>query len=160
MARFMQKGTTKFYWLLTIATSGTTLIPTAAEVNGGTRLDTQISEVNGFSFSNNPITTPDMANTFVTNIPGEDSADTSSLMFYEDKVTNPIRTALAKGTNGFVVILFAGTAGASPALGDKCDVWPAQVASNARAYSAGNEASKYNVVFAMTSAPGLDRTLT
>jgi hypothetical protein len=158
MVRFMQKGTTRFYFLPTVAS--VTLAPTAAEVTAGTRLDTQLGEVNGFSFSNNPITTPDMANTFVPSIPGEETADDSSLKFYEDKTTNPIRTALAKGIVGYVAIFYSGIAGAAPAAADKCDVWPIQVASNVRGYSAGNEASMYTVSFTATSAPGYDKALT
>lgn len=160
MARFMQKGTTKFWFAPTIASA--TLVPTAAEVNAGTRMDTELAEISGFAFSNSPIATPDMANTFTSSIPGEDVADTSSLTFYEQKAptTNPIRTAQAKGTVGYVVIFFGGIAGATPAAADKCDVWPVQVASNVRTYSAGNEASRYVITYAMTATPGFDKTLT
>src|SRR5262252_3737665 len=158
MVRFMQKGITRFYFVPTIAS--TTLTTTTAEVTAGTRLDTQLGEVSGFAFANNPITTPDMSSTFIPNIPGEEKADDSSLKFYEDKTTNPIRTALAKGTVGFVCIFATGVAGAAPAIADKCDVWPIQIASNVRGYSAGNEASMYTVSFAMTAVPGTDKVLT
>ena len=93
--RFMQKGTTKWWFVPTIASA--TLVPTAAEVNAGTREDTELAEVNGFAFANSPIATPDMANTFTSNIPGEDTAETSSLTFYEHKAptTNPIQPSHA-----------------------------------------------------------------
>jgi len=150
MARFMRKGTTKLFFVLTISN---TAAPTAAEVNAGTRLDTQIAEVAGFSFKNNPIDIPVMSTAFVGKINGEDTVEDSSLTFYEDSVTNPILTAQAKGTNGYVVIFYGGTAGASPAAGDKCEVWPATVASTARMYSAGNEAAKYQISYALTAQP-------
>lgn len=158
MARFMRKGITRVYWVPTIASA--TLVPTTAEVTAGTRLDTQIAEFNGFSFANNPIQVPDMSTAFVSNIAGEDSVADSSLTFYEDKTSNPIYTLLAKGTNGYVVIFPLGIAGVNPAAADKADVWPAQVASNARQYTAGNEAAQYVVTFAPTAAPGLDKALT
>lgn len=158
MPRFMQKGTTKVYWVPTIASA--TLVPTTAEVTAGTNMTPQINEINGFAFANDTIETRDLASTFVSNIPGEDAAEDSSLVFYEDKVTNPIKTAIPKGTTGNVVIFYAGTAGANPAIGDKCDVWPAQVAANVRQYTAANEAAMWRAEFAMTAAPGFDKTLT
>lgn len=158
MARFMRKGKTRFYFVPTIASA--TLIPTAAEVTAGTRLDLQLNEVNGFTFANSPIDAPDMATTFVAKVSGEDTTEDSNLVFYEDDTTNPISTALAKGTNGYIVIFYKGIAAASPAAGDKADVWPIQVASNARQYTADNESAKYQVVFTPTLAPGFDKTLT
>jgi len=158
--RFMQKGTTEFHFVPVIAS--TALVPTTAEVGAGEDLTPELAEINGFNFANSPIATPDMKNTFTSSIPGEDTAETSSLTFYEHKApaTNPIKTALAKGTAGNVVIFFGGIAGATPAIADVCDVWPIEVASNTRAYNAGNEASKYMVTFAMTATPGFDKVLT
>lgn len=158
MARFMRKGITRFYLVTTIASGS--LVPTAAEVNAGTRLDTQLAEINGLSFENNPIEVPDMASAFVAQIGGEDKAADTSLTFYEDKVSNPIKTAQPKGYVGFIVVFYSGIAGGTPAAGDKCDVWPTTVTSNSRQYTAGNEAAKYMVKYAMTAPPGEDKTLT
>lgn len=157
--RFMRKGTTRIWWVPTIA--NVNLIPTAAEVNAGTELTDQIAEINGFNFANSPIETPDMGSSFVSKIPGEDTVGDSDMSFYEDKTSNPIKTALSKGTSGYVVIFFAGTAGAGAvAAGDDADVWPAIVASNSRLYTAGNEAAKYQVVFTLTREPANDVTIT
>lgn len=158
MARFMRKGVTKIWFVPSIASPS--LAPTAAEVNAGTDLTGQMAEVTGFTFSNNPIDTPDMSSSFVSKIGGEDATEDSSVTFYEDKTSNPIMTAMAKGTNGFVVIFAAGIAGATPAAGDKADVWPVTITSNARQYAAGNEAAKYQVKFATTAPPGTNKTLT
>jgi hypothetical protein len=150
MARFMRKGTSKVYWVPTIANL---TAPTVAEITAGTVLTLQIAEITGFTFTNNPIDTPDMGSSFVSKIPGEDTVDTSSFRFYEDKTSNPIRTVLAKGAIGYIVFFPAGTVGANPAVADKAEVWPVTVASNARAYSAGNEAASYNVVLSNTAPP-------
>lgn len=158
MSRFMRKGKTKFYFVPTIASAS--LVPTAAEVIAGTRLDSQLAEVNGFTFSNNPIPVPDMATKFQSQIPGEDSTEDSSLVFYEDDTTNTIMTALAQGAVGYIVIFPAGTAGAAPAAADKADVWPVQVSSNARQYTADNESARYQVNFAATKEPGFNKVLT
>jgi hypothetical protein len=150
MARFMRKGIARFYWVPTIANL---VAPTVAEITAGTELTAQMGEINGFSFTNNPIDTPDMSSAFVTKIPGEDTVDNSSFRFYEDKTTNPIRTVLAKNSTGNIVIFPAGVAGANPAVADKAEVWPVTVASNSRTYSAGNEAAAYMVVLTNTLPP-------
>jgi hypothetical protein len=163
--RFFRRGTTKIWFAPTIASAA--LIPTAAEVNAGTHLtvkaapaDESVKGITGFHFTNSPIDTPDMADVFTGNIPGEDKADASSLDFYEAKTSNAIKTALAKNTKGYIVIFFSGIAGATPAAGDKCDVWPVTSTGPSRNYSAGNEAASYSVPFAMTAAPADTVTLT
>ncbi len=156
MSRFSQKGTAKFFFVPTIAS---TAAPTAVEVNAGTELTGQLAEVNGFEFKNEPIPTPTMATSFDAQVPGQDTVDASSLGFWEDKTTNPIKTALPKGTSGYVVIFFKGTAGASPAAADKAEVWPVTVSSVHRRYTAGNEAAMYTVDFAMTAPPSVDVAL-
>lgn len=154
MPRFMRKGKMKVYFATTIAS--TTTAPTVAELTAATHLTPQIGEMNGFTFSNSPIQTPDMDTKFVSQIPGEDSTEDSSLVFYELDGTNPIKAALAKDTDGYVVIFPAGLAGSAPAAGDKCEVWPVTVSSNSRRYTNGNEAGMYEVKFACTEEPAID----
>lgn len=153
MARFMRKGITKVYFIPAIAN---TAAPTTAEVTAGEDLTPQLAEINGFSFSNSPIDTPDMASAFVSKIPGEDTVDNSDMTFYEDDASNPIRTALAKGTDGYIGIYYKGIAGSAPATADTLDVWPVTVASNSRMYTADNEAAKFQVVFTLTAPPTED----
>lgn len=153
--RYMSRGVTRFYWVLTIASS--TLAPTVAEAGAGVRLDAELNEVNGFSFANSPIDTPNFKNRFTPQIAGEDVADDSSLGLYRLKgETDTIRAALAKDTNGFVCIYYQGVAGAAPAAAEKLDVWPAIVASNSKTYTADNEAAKYMVNFSITDVPAFD----
>ena len=126
---------------------------TTAEQTAGTELGPELADVGGFSFTNNPITTPDMDNVFVAQISGEDSADQSALTFYEALVADAIQLALVKGTTGFVVFFFGGIAGASPASGDDYEAWPSTVSAAPRLYVAGNEAAQYRVDFAVTDVP-------
>lgn len=156
MSRFMRKGTTRFYFATTIANAAA---PTAAELTAATRLDSQMAEVNGFTFSNSPIQTPDMSTRFVSQIPGEDTTEESGIVFYEDKTSNPIRTALAKDTDGFIIVFSGGIAGSNPAAGEKCEVWPVTVSSNSRKYTADNVAAQYEVKFACTLEPKQDATV-
>jgi hypothetical protein len=153
MARYFRRGTTKIYFATTVAAASA---PSVADMAAATELSCEASEINGFQFSNNPIDVPDMCSTFVKNIPGEDTADTSSLTFYEDDTTNPIKTLLAKGTEGFVVFFPYGIGGADPIAGDEAEVWPVSVASNTREWSAANDPARYMVEFTITDVPDQD----
>lgn len=155
--RFMRKGTTRFYWVEDLADASS---PTVAEITAGVRLDPQLAEVSGFNFSNSPISTPDMASTFTSQIPGEDTAADSSLTFYQLRdTTDTIYNSQEKGDTGFVVIFPEGVAGANPAADDPCDVWPATISAKSKAYSAGNEAAQYTVNYAITAPPSEDTEL-
>ena len=145
--RFNRKGTTKIYFLPTIA--ATTLIPTSSEITAGTDYTGQINAVDGWSLENQPIETPDMASTFVSKIGGDDSAADSSLTFYEDSALDDIETDLAKGTSGYVVIFSKGKTTGAKGM----DVFPVTVVSNSKAYTADNEAAKITVQFTITSRP-------
>jgi hypothetical protein len=153
MARFNRKGTTKIYWLPTIAAA--TLIPTSAEITAGTDYTQQINAIDGWSLENSPIETPDMASTFVSKIGGDDSAADSSLTFYEDSALDDIETDLAKGTSGFVVIFSKGKTAAAKGM----DVYPVTVVSNSKAYTADNEAAKITVQFTVTARPLFNGTV-
>lgn len=157
--RFMRKGTTRFYLVPTIAAA--TKIPTAAEVGAGTRLDAQLNTINGFNFASQFIDAPNMAESLTPKELGEDQLADSSLQFYELKGgADTINAAFVKGTASFVVIFYAGIAGATPAAADKADVWPVTVGSKQRLYSAGNELAQYLVTFAVTSTPATDIAIT
>lgn len=159
MSRYMSRGITRFYWVPTIANAN--LVPTVTEINAGTRLDEQLNEVNGFTFANEPIDTPNFKDRYTPQITGEDAAEDSSMTFYRLRtVTDTIRAALAKDAVGNVVIFYEGPVGANPAAGDKVEVWPAVVSSQAKQYTADNEAAKYMVAFSITKVPAIDVTVT
>lgn len=157
LTRFMRKGTTKVFFVATVAAAPAI---TASEVNAGINCTPQIMEMNGFTFANNPISTPDMDSRFVTQVPGEDTAETSNLVMYERKGgSDTIKAALVKDATGYLVIFPTGIAGASPAAADKAEAWPVTISSNVRRYTAGNEAAQYQANFAITAQP-FDVTLT
>ncbi len=153
MARFMRKGKMRVFFAISVTDIQA---PTAAEVIAGDELTSQIGEMNGFTFKNSPIQTPDMDTKFVSQVPGEDSTDDSSLVFYELDGANAIKDALEKDTDGFIIIFPQGTATATPAVADLCEVWPVTISSNSRRYSSGNEAGMYEVAFACTLEPAVD----
>ncbi|WP_331764838.1 hypothetical protein [Streptomyces sp. NBC_01238] len=153
MARFNRKGVTKILFAETIASA--TYMPTLVEVTGATDYTKQIAAVDGFSIENQEIETPDMDSTFVSKIPGDDSAADSSLTFYEDDVDDTIEQDLAKGTTGFILIARKGKASSTKGL----DVYPVRVASNSSTVTADNEAAKLMVKFSITDRPLLNATI-
>ncbi len=150
--RFMRRGVTKFYFLKAITAD--TNVPTRAELaaTNATDLSGAIADIAGWSLANTPIDTPDLGSTLTTNIPGEDKADSSTLTFYEDQLTDTVEQLLAKGTTGFIVILRKGDVAASKSM----DVFPVRVASRAPAYSTGSDPAKFTVTFSVAAEPTLD----
>ncbi|WP_328769429.1 phage tail tube protein [Streptomyces sp. NBC_00286] len=150
--RFMRRGITKILWLKSI--TSTNLIPTRTEISApnATDLTEAISDVDGWSLTNEAIETPDMASTFTSSIPGNDKADNSSITFYEDQFSDAMETLLPKGAVGFVVFLRKGDIPGSKSM----DSFPVQVASRTAQYNAGNEAAKFQGIFTITSPPALD----
>lgn len=152
MTRYMRRGVAGVRFAPAVANKAA---PTTAEVNAGTDLTPQFAEIAGFEFTNAPIGTPDLTSTFTKQIGGEDTAPASSITFYEDNTTNPIRTALAKGTTGFVLLYpYTQTYGS----GAKLEVWPVIVTSNVRQWSVGNDPARFVVSFAITDVPNTDAT--
>lgn len=154
--RFFRKGITRFYWVPIIANPAA---PTVAEVGAGIRMDGEMASISGFRFSNSPIGTPDFESTFQSQIPGEDSADNSSITIYERKTATPLRVTLAKDTDGFVVIFPTGIAGSTPAAADKAEVWPVRVGGNNREYSSGADPARIIVDFSVTDKPTQSATV-
>lgn len=147
MAKFSRKGTTKILFTDTIADTG--MVPTRTELTAATKLTPSIAAVDGFSVENQEIDTPTMESTFDAKIPGSDQASDSTITFYEDDTTNTIETTLAKGTEGYVIILRKGDVPANTSM----DVYPVRVASISPAYTVDNEAAKFMVKFSITDLP-------
>ncbi|MFH9236032.1 hypothetical protein [Streptomyces globisporus] len=145
--KYMRRGTSKFYFLDTIAAG--TMIPTRTELTDGTEFSEYIAAMDGWTVANNEIETPNMADTYDSTIPGSDKADTSTFTFYEDEVDADIEEMLAKGTTGYIVILRKGDVPANNSM----DVFPIRVASQSPQYTADNEAAKFVVTCSITSRP-------
>lgn len=150
--RFMRRGVTKILWLESVSSAA--LVPTRGELTepNATELTEAIADVEGWSLTNEAIDTPDMASTFSSSIPGGDSAENSSITFYEDQVSEEIEALLPKGSRGYVVFLRKGDRPGSKSM----DCFPVQVASRSAQYSTGNEAAKFQATFTITSPPALD----
>lgn len=153
MARFFRRGKEK--WVFAPAVSNTAA-PTRAEISAGTILtaagDTAaagVASVAGFAVSNSPIVTPDAATTFDKSIPGIDAIEASSITFYDDDASATKRTALAKGTAGFIIRMPYGDVETK-----RAEVWPVRSTGvNDDADLVGSSAATFVVGFSVEAEP-------
>jgi hypothetical protein len=92
---------------------------------------------------------PDVATNFTGTIPGRVSGGEGTIEFYDDDASTAVRTALAEGTVGFIMIAKAGKV-----TGRRCEVWPVTVASITDSQvDTGTNPSTFTVAFALTAKP-------
>lgn len=144
MARFFRRGVSKVKFLPAIA--GTS--PTRSEITAGVDLSPAVAAINGFSLSNSPITTPDLATNFDSQINGPDAAGESSLNLYDDDTTTAMRTAVAKGTAGYIVLFPYGDVPTK-----RCEKWPVTSTGVNDEWSLDATAAQFQVGFAVTAVP-------
>lgn len=144
MARYFRRGISKIKFAPAVA--GTS--PTRAEITAGVDLSASVSAINGFQFSNSPITTPDLSDNFDSQITGPDTAGDSSLNFYDDDTSTTVRTTLAKGTPGFILLF---------PLGDivtkRVEKWPITSLGVNDEWTLDATAAQFQIQFAVTSRP-------
>lgn len=145
MAKFFRRGVSLVRFLPAVANQAA---PTSGEISAGTVLTAAISAINGFQMSNSPIPVPDLATVFTPQINGEDTVADSSFTLNDDDTTTTIRTALAKGTSGFILLQPYGATAAK-----RCEVWPVKVTGYNDEWSVDNTNAKSMVGFAVTAVP-------
>ena len=148
--RFFRRGVSKVWFLPAVSNLAA---PTSAEFTAGTDITSAVAGVSGFSISNAPIATPDLATSFDSQIDGTDTAEDSRLTFYDDTVDTVLRTALAKGTNGYIVLCPYGTVATK-----RCEVWPVRSTGYNDAWEMEG-AAQANAGFAITAKPNQSAVL-
>lgn len=148
MARFFRRGKSKVYFLPAVASASAG--PTRSEITAGTDLSPGVADIAGFSLSNAPIATPDLATPFTKSIPGEDTTDASTLTFYDDDAgPAPVyRTILLKGTIGYIVLMPYGDVPTK-----RCEVWKVQTTGVNDEWSVGTDPARFIVGFAVLDVP-------
>jgi hypothetical protein len=145
--RYVPPGTRKVYWVTTIATYTS---PSRGELNAGIDLSNEIADITGFTVTSGTADTPDLSSRFVSQIPGQITAASSSLIFYASNTSSDVRTVLPRDTAGFVVILWEGDV-----TGQRCDVFPAKVTASAPDGNMQNP-ERINVTFSITKIPAVN----
>lgn len=155
--RFFRRGKEKWKWAASIADTTSPFTVTRAEIDGAVSLSVDVAGINGFKFNNSPIDTPDLATTFTTQIPGEDTAEGSSLDVYDrdqNNASNAIRSALTKGSTGYLLRLPYGDV-----PGRRMEIWHVQCTGQNDTIDLGNTSAQYTVGFAVLSPPTQDATV-
>lgn len=144
MAKFFRRGVSKVYFMT--ADPGPSV--SAAEFTAGVDLSPSITEMSGWQLTNTPIRTPNLADTFTSQIDGEETVGDSTLTMLDENGVSGFRTALPKGTVGFIVLAPYGTV-----AGKRCEVWPVKSTGVNDQYTVGNEPARTVVSFAITAVP-------
>lgn len=150
MARYFRRGVSKLRFLPACAGAS----PTRAEITAGTDLTASVADISGMQFSNSPIAVPDLNSTFTSQINGEDTVADTSVTFYDDDTTHTVRTALAKGTAGFLLLLPYGDVATK-----RCEVWPVVATGVNDEWTTGNDSARFSVGFAITGVPKQNATV-
>lgn len=150
--RYINANVTKCYYLPDVAAAN--LTPTRAEMNAGTDLSFQISDINGWLVAGNDVETPDLGTTFTSMIPGRTKADSSSITLYAATTGVDVRTLLPRGTAGFIMWCDGGDV-----AGQKADVFPIRVRSNGKSRSTGEDPAKITVECSITAQPAENVTI-
>lgn len=149
MSKFFRRGVSEIHWLPAVA--GTS--PIRAEITAGTNLSALIATPSGFGIANQPIPTPNLAERFTPTIDGpNETTGATSLSFYDDDASTAVRTTLATGTEGVILLLPYGDV-----AGKRCEVWRVKTLGvNDEDYSTGNDPARFMVSMAVLSEPEQD----
>lgn len=142
--RFIRPNVTKVYWVPTLADYNN---PLRTELDAGTDVSGEISDVSGWSTTSNSTDTPDWGSRFTSQIPGNITADSSSITFYGSSDTQDIRTLLNRDDTGFVVWMDGGDVPTQ-----LMDVFPVTVSSLAHQRTMSDPAA-IQVSFTITDVP-------
>lgn len=156
MAQYIFQGNANIWFVPEI--SDPSLAPDVEEIEGegSHELTTVVSEVNGFDFTTNRTPVPHAGSRFVPTIPGTQTSSDSSLRIYMDSMTNPLRTALALDTAGYIVIRQGIPSDEPVAPGDIVDVFPVIVAGRPKRRQLGDNAADWELQLAVSAVPAED----
>lgn len=132
--------------------------PSSGEISAGVALLTPgtsivegLKEMAGWETDSADVVVPDAATRFDNTIPGRTSAKSPTTLHYSDETGAPgtIRTALAEGTAGYMIIMKQGQT-----TGRRCEVWPCRVSTIVDSpVNSGNEASMFTVKWTISASP-------
>lgn len=148
MAKFNRRGKSRLYFLPAVASL---TAPTRVEITAGTRLDTQLGAIDGFNFQGSRIPAPVLSDIFTSQIVGEDTVGEPTLTFHDDDASSTIRTALAKGTVGYLLRMPYGDVATK-----RAEVWHVEIQSVNDEWTVTNETAKFTVGIAVLNPPTLN----
>lgn len=152
--RYFHRGASKVYFLPAVVgydpDDPQAAAVTRAEIDAGTDLTKQVASLSGFTVSSAQLPTPDWASRFTSQIPGEITAEESSLTFWADKTGDDVRAVQPRDTEGFLLFCDGGDVTASLA-----DLFPIRVSSVGKVRG-GDTGNQLTVSYSITSEPAED----
>lgn len=159
MARYIPDGNTKVVFAPAVANLAA---PTSGEITAGTVLClpgastiAALKEMAGFETNQDFKVMQDVANKIDTKIPGRQTLPDASMTFFDDNASSTVRTAVAEGTVGFLIIMPYGQV-----TGKRGQVWPVTIgALNDSQITSGGDPATFMVAVAITGAPNKSAVL-
>lgn len=155
MSRTQFTGTGKLFWVPDPTGAGTVVTlnaPTATQVNTGTNI-VKFLRRDGLDTpqTGNVMDTSDAASRKNSSDLGTFGGDKAGLDLYRDSVsgTDTAYPLFAQGLRGFLIVLRFGTAGASPAAGDRCEVYQCAIVARTPVKTAENVPNMFHVDIAI-----------
>jgi len=152
----VSEGRTNVYWATAVANKAA---PTVAEITAAVALTTFITK----SGVQTPITTNNVdsamiSETFDSQVTGSWGSEIE-LTMKRDNTADTAWNLCVYGTAGFLIIDRFRNSGTLPSVGNKVEVWPAQMHQPAVVPPAANTLVTFVEKFAVTSQPNLSATV-
>lgn len=126
MADIPVTGKVRIAWVKTVASAAN---PTTSELNAGLRVDSKVTEMQGFTATTNEIDTSKVNSLFDSKSPGTGSFSNSTIVVAEDDTDNSIVTTLEADqlTSGYLYVRQNVDADTAWTDDDEVDVWPVTI---------------------------------
>jgi len=148
---FIHQGVTRVLFLSSVG--GNEAAPTRVAINAGTNLTPALQSMAGFAIDPQMHEAAPVGGAFVEQVPGVNKVSTAcTLTLYDNRTSTAIRTAVAVGLVGFVLLMPYGDV-----AGRRCETWPVKIAAQADTWEVG--AALYRVLFAVRRAPTLNAVI-
>jgi hypothetical protein len=155
--RYLRRGRSKVYVVAALPDEGA---PTVAQIVGGTDITAEILNLSGWTMRTAGLRLVGHSSPFVPTIRGtsEPANPTPTITFFDDDDESvvPVRTLLAAGSAGFLVMCPT----RAPVVGDLVEVWPVESHGPANEWEVGLTAASWDVAFSITSRPTTNAIVT
>ncbi|BBG01556.1 MULTISPECIES: phage tail tube protein [Pseudonocardia] len=149
---YTSRGKSKYYWVETIADYHA---PTRTEIDAGVDLSPIVADHDGWTVQSGQIEAPNLKTRWTNTIPGEKSADDSSLTCYMSEDGDDARDLMEQDTAGFVLRFPGGDV-----AGNRYDVFPVIVSAQSKNLSVdGSDPDTMEFQFAITEEPAENLTV-
>jgi hypothetical protein len=165
MARTIFTGKGKLFWVADPTGAGTVVTlaaPTAVQINTGVDITRFLRRGSlATPQSGNLVDTSDAASRSNTTDLGTFGGDKLTANFYRDSIAanDTCWPLMAQGLRGFLAVFWFGTAGATPAAGDRLSLYQAAVNTRTPQMGAENDPLIFAVEWATPGTPNTDATL-